>query len=165
MRSFKVLLIISLSLLNYGCVFFHPEYLKVDQSGHYIKHFHSCGPRALKKAFNELNIQVTEKKLSKQIQSSGNLTRALLTLVHYEMVEITFPSEIKNICLDYGYKVKTVKSLDSLDPTKDVAIVLVSGEILKGETHWVCFPADKYGLKGFGEDTKALKIYLLKKIK
>ena len=159
----KILLITSLCLLNLGCVFFQPESLKTDSDGHYTRHFHSCGPRALKKAFNELNINVTEVKLSKQIQSSGNLTRVLLTLIHHDTISMTLPSEIKSICLDYGYKVKKVKSLEDLDPQKDVAILLVSGNFLKGETHWVCFPTDK-NIKIFGKDTKILKIYLLKRI-
>ena len=160
----KILLITSLCLLNSGCVFFHPESLKADTDGHYIKHFHSCGPVALKKAFGELDIRVTEKKLSKQIQSSGNLARVLLTLIHYEMIGVTLPNEIKNICLDYGYKVSKVKNLDDLNPEKDVAIVLVVRSILKGETHWVCFPVDNNVENYFGEGTRVLEIYLLKKI-
>jgi len=150
-------------LLNYGCVFFHSEYLKADKDGHYIQHFHSCGPRALRKAFSESNIHVTETELSKQIQSSGNLTRALLTLIHYETVSVTLPTEIKNTCSDYGYEVTSVKSLDSLDPKKDIAIVLVAGSIFKGETHWLCFPVDKNITNYFGKNTKIMKIYLLKK--
>ena len=160
----KILLITSLCLLNFGCIFFHPESLKADADGHYIKHFHSCGPVALKKAFNELDISVTEKELSKQIQSSGNLARALLTLIHHEMVGVTLPNEIKNVCLDYGYKVSKAKSLDDLDPEKDVAIVLVARDILKGETHWVCFPVDNNIENYFGKGTKILKIYLLEKV-
>jgi|LUMV01.1.fsa_nt_gb hypothetical protein len=164
MRRSKILLIASLCLLNFGCVFFHPESLKTDTDGYYIKHFHSCGPRALKKAFNELNVRVTEKELSKQIQSSGNLTRVLLTLIHHDTIRVTLPSEIKSVCLDYGYEVSSVKSLEELDPEKDIAIILVSGNILKGETHWLCFPTDKYIKNYFGKNTKISKIYLLEKI-
>ena len=164
MRRSKILLITSLCLLNFGCVFFHPESLETDTDGYYIRHFHSCGPRALKKAFGELNVYVTEEELSKEIQSSGNLTRTLLTLIHHETVSATFPSEIKKTCLTYGYKVNKVKSLNNLDTKKDIAIVLVTGNILKGEAHWVCFPVDGNIENYFGKNTKISKIYLLKKI-
>ena len=163
MRRCKILLIMSLLLLNYGCVLFHPESLKADRDGYYIRHFHSCGPVTLKKALSELDIHVTEKELSKQIQSSGNLTRALLTLIHHQTIEITLPSEIKNVCLSYGYKVTKVKNLNDLDPKKDVAIVLVMHDIFRGETHWACFPTDDIE-NYFGKGTKISKIYLLKRI-
>ena len=159
----KILLITSLCLLNLGCVFFHPESLKTDSDGHYIKHFRSCGPIALKKALGKLDIHVTEKELSKQIQSSGNLTRVLLTLIHHDTISATLPNEIKSVCLSYGYKVVKVKNLNDLDPKKDVAIVLVVGNILKGEAHWACFPTDNIE-NYFGKNAKVSKIYLLKKI-
>ena len=159
----KILLITSLCLLNFGCIFFHPESLKTDADGHYIKHFHSCGPVALKKALGKLDIYVTEKELSKQIQSSGNLTRTLLTLIHHETIGVTLPKEIKNMCLNYGYEVIKIKNLNDLDPKKDVAILLVMGNILKGEAHWACFPTDDVE-NYFGKNAKISKIYLLKKI-
>ena len=163
MRSGKFLLIISICLLNYGCAIFHSDYLETDNDGHYVNHFHSCGPKALRKALNKLNIKVYEKQLSKEIQSSGNLTRTLLTLIHYETVQVTLPSEMKKACLDYGYEVEKVKNLKELDPKKDIAIVLVTGNVLKGETHWVCFPVDTNITNYFGKNTKIKKIYLLKK--
>jgi len=165
MQARKILLVMSFCLLNYGCVIFHPEQLKTDEDGHYLNHFYSCGPRALQKAFNEFNIKVHEKELSKEIQSSGNLTRTLLTLIHYETAQITFPCEIKKICSEYGYQVNKAQSLEDLDPQKDIALVLVVGNVLKGEAHWVCFPVDKNITNYFGKNTKIDKIYLLKKKK
>jgi len=164
MRRCNILLIMSLCLLNYGCIFFHPESLRADKDGHYIEHFHSCGPAALSSAFAKLNIRVTEKELSKQIQSSGNLTRSLLTLIHYDTVRMTLPREIKDVCLSYGYEVSKVGNLNDLNLEKDVAIVLVLGNLLKGETHWLCFPTDGNIKNYFGKNTKISKIYLLKKI-
>ena len=153
----------SICLLNYGCAIFHPEYLKTNNNGYYIKHFNSCGPTALKKAFNKLNIKITSTEISKEIQSSGNLTRMLLTLIHYETVQMTLPSEMKKICSDYGYNVRKVNDLQNLDSKKDIALILVTGNLLKGQAHWVCFPVDKNIGNYFGKNTKIQKIYLLDK--
>ena len=162
MHSKKLLTLLSICLLNYGCAIFHPEYLKTN-NGYYIKHFNSCGPTALKKAFNKLNIKITSTEISKEIQSSGNLARMLLTLIHYETVQMTLPSEMKKICSDYGYNVRKVNDLQNLDPKKDIALILVTGNLLKGQAHWVCFPVDKNIDNYFGKNTKIQKIYLLDK--
>ena len=60
--------------------------------------------------------------------------------------------------------VESDRDIDDLDPKKDIAIVLLFVNILKGESHWAAYPYNKNIKNWFGPDTSISKIYLLKKI-
>ena len=163
-RFFHFLLTLSLVSLNWSCALFHPEEVKKDKEGYYINHYWSCGPKALSKAFKEFNIKLERQNISRQIQDSGNMSRFLLSLAHYETVQITFPSEIYQVIKKHGFKVIKLKELEELNSEVDVALVLVAGNYLKGEAHWLCFPVDDNIENYFGKNTKIIKIFLLKKV-
>ena len=163
-KFFNFLLVFSLMFLNWSCALFHPEEVKKDEEGFYVRHYWSCGPRALSKAFKELDIYLSSKKISKEIQSSGNVSRGLLSLIHYETVQITFPSEVYSTIEKHGFKVIKLKELEELNPKIDVALILVAGSYLRGEAHWLCFPVDGNIENYFGKKTKIIKIFLLKKV-
>ena len=163
-RIFHFVLAISLGLLNWSCSVFHPDKTQKDEQGYYIQHYWSCGPRALNRAFKELDIHLSSKKISQEIQESGNLSRSLLSLVHYDTIQITFPSEIYQAIESHGFKVTELKELKQLNSEVDVALVLVAGSYLRGEAHWLCFPVDYNIEQYFGKNTKIIKIFLLKKV-
>ncbi len=155
---------LALSLLNIGCIAFHPESLDKDSSGYYTRHYNSCGPVALERAFKRLGEENANRvDISKEIQDGGNGTRLLMTLVHHDTILVTMPKELKDVCDKHGYKVINLKDLSELDPKKDIAIILLFGNILKGESHWACFPVDGNIESHFGSGTTISKIYLLKK--
>tara|TARA_Y100001972_G_C7606481_1_gene303979 strand:- start:301 stop:795 length:495 start_codon:yes stop_codon:yes gene_type:complete len=161
---FKILILLSLCFFNLNCSLLNPEEARKDKDGYYINHYWSCGPKALNKAFKELDIILSEKKISREIQDSGNFTRTLLSLVHYDALEITLPSEIKTIIKKHGFNTLEIKDLNHLNENVDVAIILVAKNYLKGEAHWLCFPVDDRITNYFGENTRILKIFLLKKV-
>ena len=55
------------------------------------------------------------------------------------------------------------KDFKKLDPSKDIALVLIYGRFFSSEWHWVCYPIDKNISTFFGPDTNIDKVYLLKK--
>lgn len=170
-KLFKWALITSFCMLNWSCSILHPESLAKDEEGYLTKHYNSCGPSALSKAFNEFarkngilaKKSWTRKELSREIQDSGNIIRLMASLIHHETVMMTLPSELKNIIKNHGFKIIKVKNLEDLNKV-DVAIVLVSGDYLKGDLHWLCFPVDNRITDYFGKNTKIEKIFLLKKV-
>ena len=157
-----ILWVMALSLLNVSCAIFHPDRTKKDELGYYISHFSACGPIALEKAFEALENPINRIQISRDIQDTGNGTRLLLSMLHHGALQITLPSEIKTVCKKYGYKVIAADKLNELDPKKDVALVLVWGEIL--DAHWLCFPIDVNIDNFFGGYTKISKIFIFKKI-
>ena len=171
-RFFKFCLALSLCLVNWSCSLFHPESLERDSDGYLILHYQACGPVALEKALNACanknNIKYkrawSRKEISRKIQDSGNITRLLLALAHHEAIQITLPSEIKQVIKAHGLEVVNVRELKSLDEEVDVAIVLVSGSYLKGQMHWLCFPVDGNIIKYYGENTTIHQIFLLKTV-
>ena len=163
-RFFKFCLVFSLCLLNWSCSLLHPESLERDSEGYLVNHYWSCGPIALEKAFEKLNLNLSRKEISREIQDSGNAVRLLLSLAHHETIQMTLPSEIEQVIKDHGFKVINIREFGLLNERVDVAIVLVSGDYLKGETHWLCFPVDSNIEKYFGENTKIRQIFLLKNI-
>jgi len=157
-----ILWVMALSLLNVSCAIFHPDRTKKDELGYYISHFSACGPIALEKAFEALENPINRIQISRDIQDTGNGTRLLLSMLHHGALQITLPSEIKAVCKKYGYEAITADKLSDLDPEKDVALVLVWGEIL--DAHWLCFPIDVNIDNFFGGYTKISKIFIFKKI-
>jgi len=157
--------VIALTLLNIGCIAFHPESLKKDSSGYYIKHYDSCGPVALEQAFRALGEKSASRtKISRSIQDGGNTIRHLMMLVHHDTILVSTPKEMKDVCNKYGYQMVEIKEFDNLNPKKDVAIVLLFGNILKGESHWASYPHAENIKNWFGPNTSISKVYLLKKI-
>ena len=161
-KLFNYALILSFCMLNWSCSLFHAESMMKDEAGYYIRHYDSCGPIALHRAFKKLNIQLSKRDISREIQDTGNNTRVLLSLVHHQTISITLPSEIKAVVKKHGFEITTSKELKELDPKVDIALVLVAGSYLKGEAHWACFPVDSNITKYFGEATRIIKVYLLK---
>lgn len=158
-----LLVLNALCFLNYGCSLMHPDSLARDNQGYFKKHYYSCGPQALAKAITEIDSYKAVTQVSKDIQETGNGFRFILSLFHHEAISITFPSEVKDVCEQYGYEVIEINDFDGLDPEKDVAIVLVWGKVLKHEAHWLCFPVDKDIKSFFGEGTTISKIFIIKK--
>ena len=88
-----------------------------------------------------------------------------MMLVHHDTILVSFPHEMKNVCKKYGYEMIEVdKKIDDLNPEKDVAIVLLFGDLLKGESHWATYPHTGNIKNWFGSNTKISKIFILKKI-
>jgi hypothetical protein len=161
-KSLKITFIIFIILFLFqGCISFHPSYSKKDELGFYVKHHYACGPIALGKALRHLGENVTDKKISQEIQSNGNLSRKAISLVHYEGVLVTWPSEVRTIIEKYGYKIKTLKSISELKDG-DSAIILVKGRSIKREWHWMHYPTDK-NIDDFYPNTKIIKIYKITK--
>ncbi len=128
-------------------------------------HAYSCGPNALYKALKELDQKISRKQLSHEILSNGEITsliRDLLSIFDNEAREITFPSEIKKVLSEKGYRVKSIKSLKELNEQKDVALVLIKKK-WTFTYHWMCFPVDKNILTFFGNKTNIEEIYLILK--
>ena len=153
-----------------GCgVFDRP---RVDSDGHYVKHFYCCGPIAIRKALTEYNKRegilnkryISSKEISKQIQEDGMMFKRFLSLLDKEFVCSTWSWEMKNAVKKYGFELVSVNNFKKLDPSKDIAFVLVRGKFLSKDWHWMCYPVDKGVETYFGTDTKIDLIYLLKKI-
>tara|TARA_Y100000588_G_C13570306_1_gene634313 strand:- start:48 stop:569 length:522 start_codon:yes stop_codon:yes gene_type:complete len=151
-----------------GCGLVNPY--KRNSEGYYEKHFNCCGPIALEKAFNKLNDQhgiisnssINRKSLSKEIQDMGVDLKNFLSFFNREAICITWPSEMKAMARKYGFEPITIKDIDTLDPEKDVALVLIHKSIT--DFHWVVFPMDNPKTYYGKENTVIDKIYLLKKI-
>jgi len=156
-----------LSLLNIGCIAFHPESLNKDSLGYYTRHYDSCGPVAMERAFRSFGeTELDRFSISRSIQDGGNNVRLLMMMVHHDTILVSLPSELKEVSKKHGYEmIRTDKSLDELILEKDVAIILLFGNLLKGESHWACFPYEENIKAFFGPATEISRIYLLKKIR
>ena len=156
-----------LSPLFSGCGIFNPP-LK-DKNGYHIDHFYSCGPRTIEKAINEyyrrqgIPSSDINKEASEFIQSEGQVLKKFLALFDKEVVQVTWSWEMKSVARKYGFELISVKDFKKINPSKDIAIVLVYGKFLSSQWHWMCYPVDKNITAYFGKDTKIDKIYLLKK--
>ena len=150
--------------LAVGCgIFNRPK----TENGYYVSHYYACGPKAVGKAleqFYKYKKKPSTTRISQDIQDNGNTWRHLASIIDKRGVQITCPSEIVEICRQYGFSVIPISHLHKLDPLKDVALVLVRKGL--GDWHWLCFPADAYIDDFYGEDiTTVSMIYLLKPIK
>ena len=149
---------VSLLILTVGCgIFNRPR----TENGYYVSHYYACGPEAVSKALSQyITILRTTKQISQDIQDSSNTWRFLASIIDKKGVQITCPSEIVEVCRKYGFAVIPITSLDKLDPTKDVALVLVRTGL--SDWHWLCFPVDTFIANFYGDDTVISAIYLLK---
>lgn len=147
-----------------GCSLFTG--LKKNSEGYYGEHYYACGPIALEKAFLEYYQRqgvaycVRRTLLSKSIQDSGMIGKEILSLFSSDAIQITWPSEMKMIAQQHGFKTSSIKDIRDLDPEKHIALVLVYSKIT--DYHWVVFPIDDPE-DFYGEDTKIHKIYLLER--
>ena len=141
-----------------------------NEEGFYEAHYSTCGPVALRKAFNEFYIREgivfvrdphPRDEISKLIQKRGMKAKELLSFFHKDTICITWPNEMKYVANHYGFELITVDDIDDLDPEKDIAIVLVHGKLLSNQYHWTVFPVDEVK-KFYGESTVIDIVYLLK---
>ena len=144
------IILIFILIITQGCIIFHPEHSKKDKKGYYSCHHNACGPVAFETANRE--------DISQEIQSKGNFRRRIMSLIHYDGLRITWPSEIEDIAKSYGYKTEMIKSLSELQ-SGDVSIILLLGNNSSFQYHWVSSPEDKDIKNYFGKDTRILKIY------
>jgi hypothetical protein len=158
--------VLAICFLNSGCIAFHPDKLR-KKDGYYIKHFESCGPRAIRNALIQVDNRLyvrrpdypSSESISKDIQATGNASRLVLSLAHHDALLITWPCEIKKYFTKKGYKV-TETNLSSLS-REDTAIILMKGNIFKQEWHWVTYPRySKESIKSFyGSSTSIIKVF------
>ena len=169
MKSWVISLLIVIAPLV-GCGILNPP--TKDRNGYYIKHFESCGPTAMEAAINEYYRKqgivfarnpAPREEISKNIQDDGQLFKRFLSLFDKRTVDVTWSWEMKSVAKKYGFELIGAKDFKELDPSKDIALVLVYGKFLSSEWHWMCYPVDKDISTFFGSDTKVDKVYLLKK--
>ena len=148
-----------------GCGVINPH--RKNSEGYYQAHYRSCGPQALEKAFlayfekKGIAYCVRAELISKRIQSKGMARKELLAFFDKNAIQITWPAEIKKIASEHGFDIVTINKLSSLDPLKDIAIVLIHGKLLSRQYHWVVYPVDQVE-SFYGKKTVIDKIYLLK---
>ena len=153
-----------------GCGIFNPPLR--DSQGYYIAHFNCCGPVAIEKAINKyyrdqgivfVKNPAPREEVSKRIQDDGQVFKSFLAIFERSSVCATWSWEMESVVKKYGFKLISVNDFEKLDPSKDIAFVLVRGKFISDQWHWMCYPVDKNITTYFGEDTKIDKIYLLKK--
>ena len=164
-------MILTLTMMTtLGCHISNPD-LKKDSEGYFVKHYNACGPIALEKAINEYHARIANRsikasvfrnELSREIQDGGFTSRRLLSLVNASAINITWPSEIKEVLNKHGFEIVKVKSLNELDKQKDIAIVLIHGKFFRNEYHWIVYPIDNVKTL-FGKNTVIELIYLIRK--
>jgi len=125
------------------------------------RHIYSCGPEALKEAFDRLGINVSQKDLSHEIQKNGTCLRDFLSIFDTRARQITFPSEMRTALKKHGYKMVKIDSLKEINEQKDTAILLVH-RVNTLNYHWICYPISNFHF--FGKETVLDSIYLIEKI-
>lgn len=151
-----------------GCGIINPH--KKNAEGYYERHYGTCGPIALEKAFNAVYARdgivffrypFPRGALSKEIQKRGMKSKKLLSFFDKEAICITWPSDIKYVAERHGFELITIDDIDDLNPKKDIAIVLIHGKLFSRQYHWVVYPLDD--IRDFyGKKTVIDKVYLLK---
>ena len=169
--SWMISLLFVLAPLFSGCGIFHPP--SKDGNGYYTAHFDCCGPRAIEAAINYyyqkqgivfLKNPAPRKEISKLIQDDGMYFKKFLSFFDRQAVCSTWSWEMKKVVKKYGFELVDADSFEKLDPSKDIAIILVRGKFISKEWHWMCFPVHEDIKTFFGSNTKIDKILLLKKI-
>ena len=155
-----------------GCGIFRPP--SKDGDGYFTAHFDCCGPAAIENAINEYYRRqgvvftrnpAPRKEISKQIQDNGMLLKKFMALFDNRVVCATWSWEIREVVKKHGFKIINVKKFKDLDPSTDIAFVLVRGKFFSRQWHWMCYPIEENITKFFGENTKIDRIYLLKRVK
>jgi len=143
-----------------GCGIFNPP--NRNSEGYYTRHFYSCGPAAVSYALGQFDEYHSWESISRKIQDNDNNWRAALSLLRKSAADITCPHEIVKVCGQYGYMVHEIKDVTKLDPSKHVALVLISSGLFSG-WHWVCFPVVEHPAEFYGADTLVHQVYILTK--
>ena len=165
-RHLVVLICFILAAFNTSCGLLHPPQ---RQNGYLVAHYTSCGPEALevaladyaakhgikyKRAWNKKELSIEIQDRSKRL----NL-REFLILLDKQAAAITWPTEIKDTLNIRGIIVKEIDSIDELDRTVDVAIILVHKKGTITWYHWLAYPRDT--VYHYGDDTVVDKIFVL----
>ena len=77
-----------------GCIILNLNMLKKTKKD-IVYHYTACGPLALEKALRAFGEDVDRKGLSREIYKQHQ--EQAVALIHYEAMQITWPSEIKAI--------------------------------------------------------------------
>jgi len=166
----SLLLIISICLLNFGCVAFHPRSLEKDELGTYKIHHYSCGPQSIRDMLDCIHREIkwikypfSSKEISQEIQKTGNGLRLLGSIFHYEFLETTWPHEIEDYFNNHNINFKKINKIQDLKDKNKIVLFLVKGSTLKGEWHWVTFPTHSlnYISNVFGENTEIVLGYVI----
>jgi len=165
----RTCLLVYLIILFSGCNILSPA-STVD--GYYTDHFSSCGPQAIQDAITEYRTQTgikvkrqeTTEEISKQIQDTGNGWRFLASMFHEDGVETTCPSEIREVCKQFGFTAVTMSKYSDLDPEKHIALILIRTNKFT-KWHWICFPVYENIDEFYGDETVIQQIYLLSPIR
>jgi hypothetical protein len=151
-----------------GCGTINPY--KKNPQGFYEKHYNCCGPVALEKAINRYYAKrgivfaknpAPRKEISQRIQSEGMAIKECLSFFNRDAICITWPDEIKKTAKKYGFDIVSVDDIKTLDPTKDLALVLIHGKFFSKQYHWVVYPLDDVE-NFYGKKTVIDLIYVLK---
>ena len=159
----KLALIISILLLNPGCAVFHLDELEE-------RHQMSCGPKAIRDALSHIHggIRWTEypfniNNISKDIRSTGDLSRIFLGSFSHKAFEITWPCEIERYFNEHNIDFKKINKIQDIRDLNKTVIFLVKGSTLKGQWHWITFPTYSldYIKRVFGDKTEIVLGYVI----
>ena len=162
--SWVVLIFLFLFFSGCGLLqsYLYPQWVKLERSlGRDPDHIYSCGPAALKKAFERLGIEISQEAISDEIRRNGNGIRAFLSIFDKEARQITLPGEMKEILRKNGFRMTKVDSFNKID-TKNSTTILLVHKKNTFDYHWICYPANKFHY--FGERTVLDTVYLIEKI-
>ncbi len=105
-------LLVSFGLNNISCSILNPEWVEKDAEGYYVRHYSSCGPKALHKAFEVLDLHLSQKQISRDIQDTGNVIRTLsASLIQHRPVWKSSHSEIKQVAEQYNFNILNLNEL------------------------------------------------------
>ena len=167
-KKLAILGLFTLCFVITGCgVFDRPVKLN---NGLYAAHYTSCGPNALQTAISQFKVNnnlyvpydVHYIPISAQIQKNEkNLSRHILSYIHKDAVEITWPHEMKAICKKHNIKLVEVNLKDITNDK--VYIILAHNKKNFFYYHWYSYPGQD--LYYYGNDTVIDKVYRLELIK
>ena len=164
LKKYVLPFVLLLLILFCGCGALKDGTFVTDDSGAFKRHYKSCGPNAIENAlkeFSHLNVTYSDIEISREIQKSGNLMRAIMSVFNQEAMEITWPHELVNFLTSKGFTVEQTE-FDKLK-AGDVAIVLIKKDF--HTYHWVTYPTkSKDTIRNFFHPTnKIVKTLLIKK--
>lgn len=167
-KKLAILGLFTLCFIITGCgVFDRPTKLN---DGSYTAHYTSCGPDALYTAIAQFKINnnlylpldVHFVPISKEIQNNEKYpSRTLLSLIHKDAVEITWPHEMKAICKKYNIELVEVEE-DDIKEGNEVYIILAHSKKNFFYYHWYAYPGQD--LYYYGDNTIIDCIYRLEQI-
>ena len=164
LKKYVLPFVLLLLILFCGCGALKDGTFVTDDSGAFKRHYKSCGPNAIENAlkeFSHLNVTYSDIEISREIQKSGNLMRAIMSVFNQEAMEITWPHELVNFLTSKGFTVEQTE-FDKLK-AGDVAIVLIKKDFYT--YHWVTYPSkSKDTIENFfSTSTTIVKTLIIKK--